>query len=201
MDNLTHSLTGLVLARAGLDRLTPRASLILLLAANTPDIDIITAWGGAHGYLDHHRGITHSLLALPLVAALPPLVAWRFSWGAYLASTVGVLSHLLMDWTNIYGIRLLTPVTERWFRLDIISVVDPWIWAVLILTTLWPLLALLVSGEISSGASCTSGHSPCSIPACGSAGRRRALRRFPLWPIRWPGRGSWKSAMPGFRCR
>jgi inner membrane protein len=152
MDNLTHSLTGLALARAGLDRLTPRASLILLLAANTPDIDIITAWGGAHVYLDHHRGITHSLLALPLVAALPPLVAWRFTWGAYLASTVGVLTHLLMDWTNIYGIRLLTPVSERWFRLDIISVVDPWIWAVLILTTLWPLLARLVSGEISSGA-------------------------------------------------
>jgi inner membrane protein len=148
MDNLTHSLTGLALARAGLDRLTPRASLVLLVAVNVPDIDVVTSLWGAHVYLDHHRGITHSLLALPIVAALPVIVTWRLTLGAYLASFIGVLSHLLMDWTNIYGIRLLTPVSERWFRLDIISVIDPWIWAALALAALWPLLARLVSGEI-----------------------------------------------------
>jgi inner membrane protein len=152
MDNLTHSLTGLALARSGMDRLTPRASLVLLLAANVPDLDIVAALSGPHVYLDHHRGITHSLLALPFVAALPLLFTWRLTWGAYLASAAGVLSHLMMDWTNLYGVRLLTPLSERWFRLDIVSVVDPWIWSALTLAALWPLLARLVSGEISSGA-------------------------------------------------
>jgi hypothetical protein len=57
-----------------------------------------------------------------------------------------------MDWTNIYGIRLLMPLTARWFRLDIIPVVDPWIWAALLLAALWPLLARLVSGEIGGRA-------------------------------------------------
>ena len=40
MDNLTHSLTGLMLSRAGLNRFYPRATLVLVIAANIPDIDI-----------------------------------------------------------------------------------------------------------------------------------------------------------------
>src|SRR5262252_6337057 len=37
MDNLTHTAIGLFLSRAGLNRLTPRATAILLLASNAPD--------------------------------------------------------------------------------------------------------------------------------------------------------------------
>ena len=39
MDNITHSLTGLMLSRAGLNRISPEATWVLLLAANAPDID------------------------------------------------------------------------------------------------------------------------------------------------------------------
>src|ERR1043165_1620564 len=45
MDPLTHTATGLFLSRAGLNRWTPLATPILLLAANAPDIDI----GGVGG--------------------------------------------------------------------------------------------------------------------------------------------------------
>ncbi len=126
MDNLTHTLTGLMLSRAGLDRLTPRAGAILMLAANTPDIDTVTALGGVYTYLDHHRGFTHGLPVLPLMALLPTLAAglWPrrpagFSWlYAYLLACIGLASHLLMDWTNVYGIRLLAPISGDWFRLS-----------------------------------------------------------------------------------
>ena len=155
MDNLTHTLTGLMLSRAGLERLTPRASLILMLAANTPDIDVVSSFAGSAAYLDWHRGPTHGLPMLPLMAVLPVLAAglWRrpaaFSWAkAYLLSALGLLSHLMLDWTNIYGIRLLSPISNEWFRLDITSVVDPWLWLVLLLAVAWPLLAGLVSSEI-----------------------------------------------------
>jgi inner membrane protein len=157
MDNLTHTLTGLMLSRAGLERLTPRASLILMLAANAPDSDVVARFGGITAYLDWHRGPTHGLPMLPLMAVLPVLAAglWRrpagFSWArGYLLSAIGLLSHLLLDWTNIYGIRLLSPLSNEWFRLDITAVLDPWIWFVLLLAVTWPLLARLVGSEIGA---------------------------------------------------
>lgn len=156
MDNLTHSLTGLLLARAGLDRLTPRAHWVLLAAANAPDLDVVSAASGALAYLQYHRHGTHSLALLPLMALLGPVVVrvvsrrpleWR---GAYLASLAGVASHLALDWTNIYGVRLLLPFSERWLRLDITSVVDFWIWGALLGAFLWPWLSRLVASEIGS---------------------------------------------------
>ena len=44
MDNLTHTLTGLALSRAGLNRYYARAGLVLMLAANAPDIDVIVVF-------------------------------------------------------------------------------------------------------------------------------------------------------------
>ena len=70
MDNLTHTMTGVVLSRAGLHRVAPRATLTLLLAVNAPDIDTLPFWGRPLSYLRYHRGYTHALVGLPVVAAL-----------------------------------------------------------------------------------------------------------------------------------
>ena len=70
MDNLTHTAIGLFLSRAGLNRLTPRATPILLLAANAPDLDVVSWFGGSLNYLHYHRHLTHSLAALPLMVIL-----------------------------------------------------------------------------------------------------------------------------------
>ncbi len=158
MDNLTHSLAGLLLSRAGLDRLTPRAAPILLLAANAPDIDVVTALGGSLNYLHYHRHITHSVVALsllPLVCvAVVRLVSRKpVNWlGGYVIALIGVISHLLFDLTNIYGIRLLAPFSGRWFRLDITSVVDFWIWGALFLAVFAPMLSRMVNAEIGASA-------------------------------------------------
>lgn len=158
MDPLTHSATGLLLGRAGLNRFSERASWVLLLAANAPDIDIVTLWRGSLNYLNYHRHITHSLAALPVMALLPVLAVSLFSrrpfrWrGAYCISFIGVLSHLLLDYTNIYGIRLLLPFSPRWYRLDLTSVVDLWIWAAMLLAFAGPVLVRLVNAEIGAPA-------------------------------------------------
>ena len=47
LDNPTHTLVGLMLSRAGLNRWTPRPDLLLTLAANAPDIDAVSWFGGA----------------------------------------------------------------------------------------------------------------------------------------------------------
>jgi membrane-bound metal-dependent hydrolase YbcI (DUF457 family) len=156
MDPLTHTATGLFLSRAGLNRWTPQATPILLLAANAPDIDIVTLSGGSLNYLHWHRNITHSLVAMPLMALLPVVLVRLvgrkpFPWGgAFAAALAGVASHLLLDWTNGYGVRFLAPFSERWFQLDLTPLFDLWIWGVLLLAIVGPVLGRLVSSEISS---------------------------------------------------
>jgi inner membrane protein len=164
MDNLTHTAIGLFLSRAGLNRRTPLATPILLIAANAPDIDIVAAFGGALNYLDYHRHLTHSLVLMPVLAALSVglvrLIARKpVRWGwAMAAALTGVASHLLLDWTNVYGVRLLLPFSSRWFRSDLTNVFDIWIWAVLLLSIAAPFLGRLVTSEITSGAGKPRAH-------------------------------------------
>ena len=162
MDPLTHTATGLFLSRAGLNRWTPLAAPILMLAANAPDIDIVTATGGSLNYLQYHRHLTHSLVAMPVMAILPVLLVrgvWRqpIHWaGAFFAALIAVASHLLLDLTNVYGIRLLLPFSSDWLRLDLNSIIDLWIWAAFLLGVVSPWLSRMVSSEISS----SKAHAP-----------------------------------------
>ena len=61
MDNLTHSLFGLTLARTALGRGGRASTIALVLASNAPDIDIVATAGGSAKYLEWHRGPTHGL--------------------------------------------------------------------------------------------------------------------------------------------
>jgi inner membrane protein len=119
---------------------------------------VVSAAGGSLAYLKYHRHFTHSLLMAPVIALLPLIIvrvvarkpiAWKM---AYVASLAGVASHLALDLTNIYGVRLLLPFSARWLRLDITSVVDPWIWAALLLAVIAPALSRLVGSEIGAPA-------------------------------------------------
>jgi len=74
MDNLTHTAIGLFLSRIGLGRWSPRATAIVIVAANIPDIDVVSAAAGPLNYLAYHRHLTHSLLLMPVMA----LAAWRW---------------------------------------------------------------------------------------------------------------------------
>lgn len=154
MDNVTHTLVGLALARTGLSRLAPGATAVLLLSANAPDIDIVALFWGQFDYFKIHRGYTHSFVALPIMAAICVLVTlpflrtrrrWIVLWAL---GCIGVLSHLLLDWTNSYGIRLLLPFSSQWFHLDISSLTDTVVLVVLFLAAIWPWFSGLVSQEI-----------------------------------------------------
>ena len=154
MDNVTHSLTGLALSRAGLNRFCPRATLLLLLSANLPDIDIVTLAKGQFAYLEAHRGITHTFLAMPVLAIECVLVVaiiyrQKLPWlRAWLICCLGLCSHLLLDWTNSYGIRPFVPFSGKWFYLDINSLTDWPILAVLLIAAVWPVFSRLVGSEI-----------------------------------------------------
>ena len=144
MDNLTHSLVGLAAAKAGLERLSPRATAICILAANAPDSDIIwLIFGDRWSFLQHHRGITHSILGTLCLALALPILIYAIEWavsrlrgkqleinlaGLFVASIIVSATHPLMDWTNNYGIRPLLPWNPQWFYGDLVFVVDPFLW-------------------------------------------------------------------------
>jgi membrane-bound metal-dependent hydrolase YbcI (DUF457 family) len=75
MDNLTHSLVGLTAAKAGLEKLSPGATAVCVLAANIPDCDVaILLFGDRWTYLHHHRGITHAILGVAFLCLFLPLL-------------------------------------------------------------------------------------------------------------------------------
>lgn len=164
MDNPTHLLTAYFMSRAGLNRLTPRATAILLISANIPDIDIVALGGGWVNYLHWHRYWTHAAVVSPLLAvatvAMVRLVGRKpLPWiAASCVALLGVLSHLLLDWTNQYGIRLLLPFSYGWFQLDNTGLFDFWIYTGFAICLFAPLLGRLVGGEIGARPRASAGQ-------------------------------------------
>lgn len=141
MDNLCHTLTGAALGQAGLKRTTAFGSATLMIAANLPDVDVLV-FATDIPSVAFRRGWTHGVLAQAL---LPPLLAGIvFGLGRrrgarlgplVLLSYAGVLSHVLLDVLNNYGVRLLMPFSPRWFYGDALFIVDIWLWLALGLGT------------------------------------------------------------------
>jgi membrane-bound metal-dependent hydrolase YbcI (DUF457 family) len=152
VDNLTHSLFGWTLARAGVGRGVPYATATLILASNAPDADVVTAMAGGVEYLAAHRGPTHGpigVIGLGLaVAALvtvwhrwrglrgqaaagdtPAASVFRRSW---LLAMAGVVGHVLMDLPTVYATRLLSPFSGAWYAFDWMPIIDVYLWLVLI---------------------------------------------------------------------
>lgn len=150
MDNLTHSLAGALLGQMGLKRKTGLAMPTLIIAANLPDIDAFAVLLGGHQHLALRRGITHgpvAWLVLPLILSaimigfdrwqmrrgtrpgkrLPVHAGWMIALAA-----IGTISHPALDWLNNYGVRLLEPLSSRWFYGDTLFIIDIWLWAALI---------------------------------------------------------------------
>lgn len=137
MDNLTHTLAGLALSRAGLRRTTAGATAALVIASNLPDLDIVSRAFGTASYLDHHRGLSHSIVGAPLLALGLALLLRAVVRGSRLApllacSLVGVAGHVFMDLWTTYGTRVLSPFDHTWYAWDLVFIIDPTIWVLLL---------------------------------------------------------------------
>lgn len=144
MDNLCHTLVGAAFGEAGLKTRTRFGNPVLMIAANLPDIDVLS-FAADTPAVALRRGLTHGLVAqaaLPIVLTGLVLLADRW-WPPrgrtararaaplLLLGYVGVLSHVGLDWLNNYGIRLLMPFSDRWFYGDSVFIIDPWLWLAL----------------------------------------------------------------------
>lgn len=146
MDNLTHSLVGVALAKSGLERLSPFATAVCVIAANAPDADVITRFWGRWFSLEHHRGITHSIVGVIAIGFILPLLFYLgdkavAKWkkreprvklkGLLIVSLIATASHPLLDWTNNYGVRPFLPFNEQWYYGDLVFILDPFLWLTL----------------------------------------------------------------------
>ena len=183
MEPVTHFLTGACIGRAGLNRKTAYATLTAVLAAEAADMDVFWALRGPVEELKHHRGITHTLIAAPVVAAVivgvvallhlwreprrrrrlaalnlepgapiphrlqPKIIRW--DW-LYATALIAALSHLLLDWTNNYGLRPFFPFNPRWYAGSFVFIAEPILWALLLMAMIAPALIGLIGGEIGA---------------------------------------------------
>ena len=147
MDNLTHTLIGITLVRAGVGRGAAGATAAMIVASNAPDVDIVTAFtGGSMAYLAAHRGWTHGLLGVLLLALAtwigalawrrssrrtPPLTS-RDALRLALVCAVGTALHVVMDLPTSYGTRLLSPFERTWFAVDWLPIIEIYLWLLLI---------------------------------------------------------------------
>jgi inner membrane protein len=154
MDNITHSLTGYALARAGLGDTGRGATLALVLASNLPDVDVVTWLAGTASYMHHHRDLTHSVLGAPLAALALAGILRLTVKGSRLASLLlcsllGVAGHVFMDLWTSYGTRVMSPFDRTWYAWDVVFIIDPWI-LLLLAAGLWAGRGRAWGGQLAS---------------------------------------------------
>ncbi len=163
MDPVTHTLASVVLARAGLDRATPRAAAMMIAAGLAPELDLLTLFSSDAGpYLRYGGALTHSLIGAAAAAGLVALLFWLAGrrhpkspvplGGALAACLASAAAHLFLDTLTPYGARLLWPARERWFAADLTFLADAPILGVLLAGLVLPLLFRLVTEEIGARA-------------------------------------------------
>jgi membrane-bound metal-dependent hydrolase YbcI (DUF457 family) len=147
MDNVTHTLFALTVARTPLGR-ARGTTAALVLSSSAPDIDFVSSFGGSASYLQWHRGPTHGPLGVVGLSLLTAAIVWsgsrlidrrrpaRMSAGGgfaplLTASVVGACAHILMDLPTSYGTRLLSPFAWQWFAFDLMPIIDVYLLALL----------------------------------------------------------------------
>lgn len=135
MDTLTHALSGALAARATAPgtgaALTVRQRVVLGFAAAVfPDTDVMFRLLDTLTYLNLHRGVTHSLVMLPLWAALLGWLVgrWRgWPWReCAMVSALGIGIHIAGDVINAYGTKVLAPLSDRRLSWPVTFIIDPW---------------------------------------------------------------------------
>jgi inner membrane protein len=156
VDNVTHTLVGLIIGESaathalpreqGLPLQTRRTALIAVavVGSNSPDLDLLVSLrGSAASNLDYmlwHRGYTHTLLGCAALALLLYAVTDLVLRMRQLAPSredrllllgTAVLTtalHLAMDYLNSYGVHPFWPMDNHWRYGDRVFIVEPLYW-------------------------------------------------------------------------
>lgn len=145
MDSVTHIVLGACIGEAILgNKIGKRAMFLGAVSQSIPDIDFVSSlWLSTTEDLVAHRGFTHSILFILLVAPLLGMFSERIhrphnislnKWMFFFA--VEMMVHIFLDAFNNYGVGWFEPFSHMRISFNAIYVADP-------LFTLIPLIAFL----------------------------------------------------------
>jgi len=117
------------------------ATVVMVLASNLPDVDIVTGFFlGQEAFL-FRRMLTHSVFGIGVFAAMfaflfkwfYPHISWRVHFGL---TALGMGVHVFFDLVNSYGVVLFYPLSRQRFELAWIFIIDLVLWGLLIFPVL-----------------------------------------------------------------
>jgi len=101
-------------------------------ACAAPDLDFVVGFAGPVAYLENHRGVTHSLILLPLWALglswlLAKIVREPGGWKAlYGITAMAIGLHIAGDLITSYGTMILAPFSDWRAGIGTTFIIDLW---------------------------------------------------------------------------
>lgn len=133
MDSITQAVLGASIQGALLGRWQGRRALLYgAMLGTLPDLDVIIDYGDAVADMTYHRGFSHSLLVLSILAVLfTALVRWLRPNPAYstrrlfFAVWLALITHPLLDAFTSYGTQLFWPLQTPPVAWSSVFIIDP----------------------------------------------------------------------------
>ena len=140
MDTVSHVIFGFGLgALAQIDPVISNDSTLstavligTVVGSNAPDVDFMYRLKGKSCYYRNHRGLSHSLPAIPILSLLLSTFILILFPGTsfshlFFWTLLAVTFHVLFDIFNVNGTQALRPFSLKWISLDFLPLVDPYI--------------------------------------------------------------------------
>ncbi|MCM5704315.1 metal-dependent hydrolase [Larsenimonas salina] len=132
MDSMTQAALGATLGGAVLSRPLGRKALIGGAVLGTlPDLDVLIDHGSAIADFTYHRGFSHSLFVLAILATCLAWLLRRLGPGGITLSrwwwfcALPLLTHPMLDAFTTYGTQLLWPLQSPPVAWNTIFIIDP----------------------------------------------------------------------------
>lgn len=142
MDIITHAGIGLIAAMPVLDS-HPELALGLVAGSVLPDLDALSRIFGKRAYLRSHQTWSHALPVHVVISAMAGLLTHAYGGDGLLLGLgllAGLVIHVLLDFSNTLGVKLIAPFSRKRLCLEWVFFIDAF---VLLLTcavaayTLW----------------------------------------------------------------
>lgn len=133
MDSITQALLGASVQASLLGRWQGRKSLVYgAMLGTLPDLDVLIDFGDAVANTTYHRGFSHSLFVLSVVAVV---LAWLIrrirphpdysAMRLFLTLWLVLITHVTLDAFTTYGTQLFWPLTSAPVAWSSVFIIDP----------------------------------------------------------------------------